>query len=207
MNTITSINTTTLSAGRNHDTPSLNEAYFARRNVLDWVFAVLVAGGFVYAFARYNGYMDVYEKGILMAAIPATIALGWFWRPLRVLLAVVVGFALLGVVSYQGDLARAEQVFWLKYFLSSQSAILWMSVLFFMSTIFYWLGMFAGNKPGVNGASSHSATLESLGSKIAWVGIGMALIGTLVRWYESYLIGADVGHIPTCMRCLCCFAG
>lgn len=196
MNTITSINTTTLSAGRNHDTPSLNEAYFARRNVLDWVFAVLVAGGFVYAFARYNGYMDVYEKGILMAAIPATIALGWFWRPLRVLLAVVVGFALLGVVSYQGDLARAEQVFWLKYFLSSQSAILWMSVLFFMSTIFYWLGMFAGNKPGVNGASSHSATLESLGSKIAWVGIGMALIGTLVRWYESYLIGADVGHIP-----------
>ena len=196
MNTITSINTTTLSAGRNHDTPSLNEAYFARRNVLDWVFAVLVAGGFVYAFARYNGYMDVYEKGILMAAIPATIALGWFWRPLRVLLAVVVGFALLGVASYQGDLARAEQVFWLKYFLSSQSAILWMSVLFFMSTIFYWLGMFAGNKPGVNGASSHSATLESLGSKIAWVGIGMALIGTLVRWYESYLIGADVGHIP-----------
>ena len=196
MNTITSINTTTLSAGRNHDTPSLNESYFARRNVLDWVFAVLVAGGFVYAFARYNGYMDVYEKGILMAAIPATIALGWFWRPLRVLLAVVVGFALLGVASYQGDLARAEQVFWLKYFLSSQSAILWMSVLFFMSTIFYWLGMFAGNKPGVNGASSHSATLESLGSKIAWVGIGMALIGTLVRWYESYLIGADVGHIP-----------
>jgi len=24
----------------------------------------------------------------------------------------------------------------------------------------------------------------------------MALIGTLVRWYESYLLGADIGHIP-----------
>jgi cytochrome c-type biogenesis protein CcsB len=24
----------------------------------------------------------------------------------------------------------------------------------------------------------------------------MALIGTMVRWYESYLVGADVGHIP-----------
>jgi hypothetical protein len=24
----------------------------------------------------------------------------------------------------------------------------------------------------------------------------MALIGTLVRWYESYLIGPDIGHIP-----------
>ncbi|CAN5552942.1 c-type cytochrome biogenesis protein CcsB [soil metagenome] len=196
MNTTTSINTTTtLSAGRGNRTLSLNEGYFARRNALDWVFAVLVAGGFLYAFARYSAYMDVYEKGILFAAIPAAISMGWFWRPLRLLMAMVAGFALLGIASYQGDLARAEQVFWLKYFLSSQSAILWMSVLFFMSTIFYWLGMFASNTPTSTG-SSHSATLESLGSRIAWVGVGMALIGTLVRWYESYLIGADIGHIP-----------
>ena len=195
MNTTTSINaTTTLSASRG-STLRLNEGYFAKRNILDWVFAVLVTGGFLYAFARYSAYMDVYEKGILFGAIPATIAMGWFWRPLRVLMMVVAGFALLGIASYQGDLAQAEQVFWLKYFLSSQSAILWMSVLFFMSTIFYWLGMFASNTPNSVG-SSHSATLESLGSKIAWVGIGMALIGTLVRWYESYLIGAGVGHIP-----------
>ena len=182
----TAVNTTTLKAGGD-TTLSLNEGYFARRNVLDWVFAALVAGGFLYAFARYSDFMDVYEKGILFAAIPAAIAMGWFWRPLRVLMMVVSAFALLGIASYQGDLARAEQVFWLKYFLSSQSAILWMSVLFFMSTIFYWLGMFA---------KGQSSTLESLGSKIAWVAIGMALIGTLVRWYESYLIGADVGHIP-----------
>ena len=210
MNTTTSINTTTtLSAGRD-STLSLNPGYFSRRSVLDWVFAVLVAGGFLYAFARYSAYMDVYEKGILLAAIPSAIALGWFWRPLRILMMVVAGFALLGIASYQGDLARAEQVFWLKFFLSSQSAILWMSVLFFMSTVFYWLGMFASNTPsgasvssgsaggsGISGiGTSHSATLESLGSKIAWAAVGMALIGTLVRWYESYLIGADVGHIP-----------
>ena len=189
MNT-TSIKTTTLSAKRNSgsgSTLSLNQGYFARRNVLDWVFAVLVTVGLLYAFGRYGAFMDVYEKGILLAAIPATIAMGWFWRPLQVLMVVVAGFALLGIASYQGDLARSEQVFWLKYFLSSQSAILWMSVLFFMSTIFYWLGMFSKNQ---------SNAFESLGSKIAWVAIGMALIGTLVRWYESYLIGADVGHIP-----------
>ncbi|SFC00994.1 cytochrome c-type biogenesis protein CcsB [Polaromonas sp. OV174] len=183
-------NTTTLTAGRD-TTLSLNEGYFAKRNALDWVFAALVAGGFLYAFARYSAYMDVYEKGILLSAIPATIAMGWFWRPLRVLMMAVAAFALLGINSYQvdgvGNLARAEQLFWLKYFLSSQSAILWMSMLFFMSTIFYWLGMFA---------KGQSETLESLGSKIAWVAVGMALIGTLVRWYESYLIGADVGHIP-----------
>ena len=193
MNT-TSINpqnvTTTLTADRRSArdvTLDLNQGYFARRNVLDWVFAALVLAGGLFAFARYSAFMDVYEKGILFAAVPAAIAMGWFWRPLRVLMVVASGFALLGIASYQGDLARAEQVFWLKYFLSSQSAILWMSVLFFMSTIFYWLGMFSKNQAGA---------LESLGSKIAWVAVGMALIGTLVRWYESYLIGADVGHIP-----------
>ena len=185
--------TTTLAAKRQaaDKTVSLNEGYFARRNALDWIFAALVVIGGLYALGRYNAFMDVYEKGILLAAIPAAIAMGWFWRPLRVLMAVVTGFALLGIASYQGDLARAEQVFWLKYFLSSQSAILWMSVLFFMSTIFYWLGIAISRDD-----SSHSAAMESLGSKIAWVAVTMALIGTLVRWYESYLIGADVGHIP-----------
>ncbi|MES2415375.1 MAG: c-type cytochrome biogenesis protein CcsB [Pseudomonadota bacterium] len=185
--------TTTLTAGRGAEsrTLSLSEGYFARRNVLDWVFAALVVAGGLFAFSRYSAFMDVYEKGILIATVPAAIAMGWFWRPLRVLMMAVSAFSLLGIASYQvdgaGNLARADQVFWLKYFLSSQSAILWMSVLFFMSTIFYWLGMFA---------KSQSATLESLGSKIAWVAVGMALVGTMVRWYESYLIGADVGHIP-----------
>ncbi|WP_309678530.1 c-type cytochrome biogenesis protein CcsB [Polaromonas sp.] len=194
MNTTSITTTTTLTAqphaersGGGSTTLSLHEGYFSRRNPFDWVFALVVASGFLYALARYGAFMDVYEKGILLAAIPAATAMGWFWRPLRLLMLLVAGFALLGIASYQGDLARADQVFWLKYFLSSQSAILWMSVLFFMSTIFYWLGMFSKGQSG---------TLESLGSRIAWVAVGMALTGTLVRWYESYLIGADVGHIP-----------
>ena len=190
--------TTTLTAGKRSGKGAgegtslrMSEGYFARRNVLDWIFAVLVLVGGAYAFSRYRGFMDVYEQGILLATVPAAIAMGWFWRPLRVLMVVTSGFALLGIASYQGDLARAEQVFWLKYFLSSQSAILWMSVLFFMSTIFYWLGMLTGRQ-----GSGQSAAFELLGSRIAWVAVGMALIGTLVRWYESYLIGPDVGHIP-----------
>ncbi|MDO8441497.1 MAG: c-type cytochrome biogenesis protein CcsB [Polaromonas sp.] len=182
------MNTTTLSSRTTDATTiSLQEGYFAKRNALDWIFAVIALVGGLYAFARYNAFMDVYEKGILLGAIPAVIAMGWFWRPLRALMLLVAGFSLLGIVSYQGDLARAEQVFWLKYFLSSQSAILWMSVLFFMSTAFYWLGMFG---------KGQSDMLESLGSRIAWVAVGMALVGTMVRWYESYLIGPDVGHIP-----------
>jgi cytochrome c-type biogenesis protein CcsB len=168
-------------------TLTLDEGFLARRNWFDWLFAVLVTVGGAYAFAQYGEYMDFYEKGILLGTVPAAIWLGWFWRPSAVLMVVVAGFALLAIYAYQGSLARAESVFWLKYFLSSQSAILWMSVLFFMSTAFYWIGMFARGQ---------GDAMEAIGSRLAWVAVGMALIGTLVRWYESYLIGTDVGHIP-----------
>jgi cytochrome c-type biogenesis protein CcsB len=171
----------------NTATITLNESFMSRRSALDWVFAALVVAGGLFAFTRYAAYMDVYEKAILIGSIPSAIWLGWFWRPLRVLMMGVAAFSLLAIWAYQGSLARAEQVFWLKYFLSSQSAILWMSMLFFMSTLFYWVGMFA---------RSQTATMELLGSRLAWAAVTMALIGTMVRWYESYLIGSDVGHIP-----------
>ena len=183
--------TTTLHRSGGSDAFVLNKGYFARRNLLDWLFAALVLAGGLFAFVRYQMHMDVYEKGILLGTIPSAIAMGWFWRPLRALMLVVTLASLAGIWSYQGDLARAEQVFWLKYFLSSQSAILWMSVLFFMGTLFYWLGMIAGQ-----GEGGRSASFELLGSRIVWAAIVMALIGTMVRWYESYLIGPDVGHIP-----------
>ena len=183
--------TTTLHRSGGSDAFVLNKGYFARRNALDWLFAALVLAGGLFAFVRYQMHMDVYEKGILLGTIPSAIAMGWFWRPLRALMLVVTLASLAGIWSYQGDLARAEQVFWLKYFLSSQSAILWMSVLFFMGTLFYWLGMIAGQ-----GEGGRSASFELLGSRIVWAAIVMALIGTMVRWYESYLIGPDIGHIP-----------
>ena len=183
--------TTTLQNSGGQDAFILQEGYFVRRNVLDWLFAALVLAGGVFAFVRYQSAMDGYEQGILLGTIPAAIAMGWFWRPLRVLMLVVTLASLLGIWSYQGDLARAEQVFWLKYFLSSQSAILWMSVLFFMGTLFYWLGMIAGQ-----GEGGRSASFELMGSRIVWAAIAMALIGTMVRWYEGYLMGPDIGHIP-----------
>jgi ABC-type transport system involved in cytochrome c biogenesis permease subunit len=118
--------------------------------------------------------------------MPALIWLGWFWRRCALML-VVAALSLLAIgLPVRGHLARAETVFWLKYFLSSQSAILWMSMLFFMSTAFYWIGMFArGERPRSRD-----------GLALAWVAVAMALIGTMVRWYESYLIGPDIGHIP-----------
>ncbi len=166
---------------------TLNEGYFSRRGWFDWLFAALVLAGGLFAFSRYSGFMDGYEKAILIGTVPAAIWIGWFWKPLRVLMLAVAVFALLAIASYQGSLARADTVFWLKYFLSSQSAILWMSVIFFMGTAFYWIGMFSRGQAGA---------MWAIASRLTWVAVGMALIGTLVRWYESYLIGADVGHIP-----------
>ena len=168
-------------------TLTLTEGYFARRTWGDWLFALLVALGAGLALHLYRGAMDGYEQAILLGTAPLLIWLGWFWRPLRHLMLAVAALALLAVWSYGGDLRRGDSVLWLKYLLSSQSAILWMSMLFFMSTAFYWLGMFARGQQHM---------LESLGSKLAWAAVGLALIGTLVRWYESYHIGEGIGHIP-----------
>ena len=177
---------------RPNATLTLNEGYLARRTWGDWLFALLAVIGGVVAFQRYHASMDVYEKAILAGTVPVVIWLGWFWRPLRQLMLVVAALSLLAIWSYQGpqgqaDLGRAETVFWLKYFLSSQSAILWMSMIVFMSTVFYWIGMFARKQSG---------TFEGIGSKLAWVAVTLALVGTMVRWYEGHQLGPDIGHIP-----------
>jgi len=160
------------------------------KGALDWLFALWVVACAAVAFWRYHGAMDVYEQGILIGSVPVAIAMGWFWRPLAYLMLGVAALSLVGIGLYQGpegaDLARAEQVFWLKYFLSSQSAILWMSVLIFMSTVFYWLGMVLPR--------ADSASL--LGARLAWAAVLLALVGTMMRWYESHQMGEGVGHIP-----------
>ena len=111
------MNTATPNAQPGTSTTSLNlnEAYFSKRSLFDWVFAALVTAGALFAFVRYAAYMDVYEKAILLGTIPAAIWIGWFWRPLRALMLVVAACALLAIALYQvdgqGSLARAEEAF------------------------------------------------------------------------------------------------
>ena len=180
------MNTTTLSLSR--------PGYFSSRTVFDWLFAALVAGGGAWAFQHYESAMDGYEKAILLGVVPATVALGWFWGRLRVLMVCVALGSLLAIGLYNrtpdgfgADLSQAENVFLLKYFLSSQSAILWMSVLFFMSTAFYWIGFIA---------KTEDNAAVRIGSRLAWLAVFMALTGTMVRWFESHQIAPDIGHIP-----------
>lgn len=171
----------------NTTTLTLHESWLSRRTAYDWLFALAVVLGGAFALMRYEAAMNGYEKVILLGTLPAAIWLGWLWRPLRTLMLGVAAASLLALVTYSGDLGRAESAFWLKYFLSSQSAILWMSVLFFMATVFYWLGFFGG---------AHAEAMERIGSRLTWAAVAMALIGTMVRWYESHQIGPDIGHIP-----------
>jgi len=185
-------NQSTLSAGLNEllNDP-IQKGYFARRNAMDWLFAAVILVATVIAFSLYHGAMDGYEKGILLGTAPAAIALGWFWRPLARLMLGTGALAMLAIWLYQGengaDLARAETVFLLKYFLSSQSAILWMCVTVFMSTVFYWMGMIS---------QKNSDAMELIGSRLAWLSVILAVVGTLVRWFESHQMGPDIGHIP-----------
>ncbi len=161
------------------------QGFFKRLSVFDWLFATLLCMGSLYAMFRFGSVMDIYEQGILLLAAPTFAWLGWHWKPARILMLVLVLLALFSIYLYDGSLDFANKKFLLKYLLSSQSAILWMATLFFLSTLFYWGGLLARSDFG-----------SSVGSILCWAAVVMGFTGMLVRWYESYLIGADVGHIP-----------
>ncbi len=159
--------------------------FLKRLGAFDWLFALVMVAGAGFALSRYHPFMNYYDKLVLVCAVPVFVMLGWRWKPVRLLIAGIAVLSLLAIQLYQGDLARADSTFFLKYFLSSQSAILWMSALFVLATVFYWIGLL-----------SRSPTGAAIGSKMTWAAVLMGFVGLMVRWYESYLIGADVGHIP-----------
>ena len=180
------MNTTTVTASPQWgDLNGPSESHLDKRRV-DWTdvtFFLLLSVGAAYALMQYPDSMDYYEKIILISAVPFIVWLGWLWRPLRTLLVVSGLTALFAIWLYQGDLARADQAFLLKYLLSSQSAVLWMCVLFVVATICYWVGLF-------------SKTAAWLGTALTWSAVFAGTTGLLVRWREGHLLGPDLGHIP-----------
>ncbi|BBB64712.1 c-type cytochrome biogenesis protein CcsB [Undibacterium sp. YM2] len=161
------------------------QGFFKRLSIADWLYAVGLCMASLFAFSRFGAYMDGYEKAIVLLAAPTFAWLGWYWKPVRPLLVILAVLSLFAIQLYGGSLDMANKKFFLKYLLSSQSAILWMSTLFFLSTLFYWGGLIARSDFGA-----------SVGTVLCWSAVVMGFTGMLVRWYESYLIGADVGHIP-----------
>ena len=72
--------TQTIELKRGQNGGALQPGYFARRDVWDWLFAVLVLAGTAWAFTQYNAAMNIYEKWILVGCAPSLIWLSWFWQ-------------------------------------------------------------------------------------------------------------------------------
>ena len=115
--------------------PAQSRLERGRPTLFDVLFFLLLSVGAGVALTLYSQAMDSYEKVILVLTVPFLTWLGWLWRPLRTLMIVIALSAGLALWLYQGDIARADQAFLLKYLLSSQSAILWMCALFVVATV------------------------------------------------------------------------
>jgi len=159
--------------------------FFRSLKLADWLYAIALLAAALFALNRYAHHMDIYEQVILVATAPTFALLGWHWKPMRWLLPLVGLVSLWAISLYGGAIDAANSKFFLKYMLSSQSAILWMSALFVFSTVFYWLGLISRSEFG-----------GAIGSKLCWAGVVLGSVGMMVRWYESYLLGPDIGHIP-----------
>ena len=151
---------------------------------VDWLWAIIITASAAVVYWLYGAYMDGFEIAILAATTPALIGLGWHWKSIRFYTVIVFALSLLALFLYDGSRTQAETNFFLKYLFSSQSAIMWMSTLFVMATITYFLGLFTNNE-----------VILKTASYLTWAALVMGLTGLMVRWYESYLIDPSFGDI------------
>lgn len=156
-----------------------------RLNWQDWLYALVMAAGAVFAYVKYAQYMDIYETVFLFGAAALASYLGWQWKALGRLVLAVGAISLFSISLYHGEQARATQAFLLKYLISSQSAIMWMNVLFVLAMVTYWFALYR-----------RSEFTGKVASALTWSAALFGFVGLMVRWYESYLIAPDVGHIP-----------
>ncbi len=182
------------------------ESFIKNLSIVDWAFAAFVAYGTVYTYHLYSYLMDGYEVGILFGTGLSLIVLGWWWKPSRMLMAAIAFLSLIAVYLYEPAVMALKEKgmsapdaisalsslsdkenskFLFKYFISSTSAIMWMSALYIMATFVYFY---------------HLALQNVYAGKVAtamtWTATTMGFVGLMVRWRESYLLSPDMGHIP-----------
>ena len=150
-----------------------------------WLWRGFIAIATIFVINRYSDVLDVYEFSITVFTAVCLILLGQNWPGFRRHIIVVAAFSLFSVQLYGNDLSVAENNFFLNFILASQSAFMWMSVLFVMATMAYLAGLLL-----------RSEFTEKVATALTWSATTMGLVGLIVRWRESYLISYDVGHIP-----------
>ncbi|WP_107688606.1 c-type cytochrome biogenesis protein CcsB [Neisseria wadsworthii] len=169
----------------------LQERSFWRSlNIADWLFAAFIVLVAVTAQFKVPHQMDVYEASILWGSAVATVLLGWFFKPMRWFVPVVIGLAYGAVMLYAGNFDNHDK-FLLRYFLSSQSAIMWQCATVFLAWFCYIAGALVASKQ-----QRSTNTLLGMGTALGWVSALAGFTGLLVRWHESYLLRPDAGHIP-----------
>ena len=160
-------------------------ALWQRLTAWDALWALLVVGGAGYAWWFYQAEVDGYEVAILFGSALALIAWGWYWKPARLFTLAAALLALLALWRYGADYELRKSAFLLKYFLESQAAFMWMSALYVLATVVYFAALF-----------SRSEFIGKTATALTWSATVLGMTGLLVRWRESYLLGADIGHIP-----------
>lgn len=167
-----------------------------KRQALSWwhrfvacAFLLNVTFSFFFFFSFFHQHHIFPSLGSL--AIGTTIPLFLclfvflFWPSLFISINSSVALALLSAHLYQNNPEHINTSFFLKYLLSSQCLIAWMCVLFGLATLQYWISLIT---------KKHLSARR--GRVFSWMAISCAMAAILIRWYESYLIGFDVGHIP-----------
>ncbi|WP_438970251.1 c-type cytochrome biogenesis protein CcsB [Methylophaga sp.] len=156
-----------------------------KSSILTWLWRLLMTLSAIGLISYYAEVLDVYEVSIVILTAISMAFLGQDWPGFRWHVIAAAILSLVAVSLYGTDLGQAENSFWLNYILASQSAFMWMSALFVMATVTYFAGM-----------ALDSAFTQKVATALTWSATTMGMVGLMVRWRESYLIGADIGHIP-----------
>jgi len=168
---------------KNRQKPKLD--FKSPRNLI-WIALVILAA--FLAWQSYGSLMDDFEKGILTGTSIGLVVLGILWPRIQTLTLAVAGMTWIAFWSYQihGNAIKAQETaFFLKFLVSSQSATMWMNVLFILATVSYFFALF-----------KQSEFVGKVSTFLAWSAVAFGLTGMMVRWRESYLINPDYGHIP-----------
>ncbi len=179
--------------------------------IFDWIWAAIIIFGASYSLYRYHVVMDIYEVAILSVIAASLVVGGWLWKSFRPLGLWVIALSLITIYLYSikvppllstgvsGEEAisilstrgNPNKNFFLTYFLSSQTATMWMSFMFVLATVTYFVHLLLKAA-----AYSPQRSAGTAATVMTWIAIMMGLVALMVRWRESYIMGVDYGHIP-----------
>lgn len=169
--------------------PTLLQSLLSVRGIL-WSLFIIFASWL--GWHEYGELLDEHERSyeiaILIGSAIGVIAFGLAWKSMQTLMTAVLIMTWIGIASYaaHGNSYQAQETaFLLKFLFSSQSAIMWMNVLFIFAMVTYFFALWR-----------NSEFSGKVATGLTWTATAFGLAGLGVRWRESYLINPDYGHIP-----------